>query len=162
MKLGINELIESIGKAVSEAQQNIELHSLYRFFNYFEEEAEDGERDEGGQVLSPKTAKMAVPKSDDITGTVVTEIPLLSLVPHNQVSLQQVSVKMKVCLYTDDTDEIMADMNVPARNVSASPDAAGEVCSGATTQMHEVELVYNVSEKSEGLSRVVENITKTI
>ncbi len=161
MKLGMNELIESIGKAVSEAQQNVELHSLYRFFNYFEEEPENDGRDDGGQVLCPKTAKMAVPKSDDMNGTVVSEIPLLSLVPHNQVSLKQVSVKMKVSLYTDDTNEIVADMNVPARNAPSSSEHAGEE-GAAASQMHEVELVYQVSEKPEGLSRVVDNITKTI
>ncbi len=104
---------------------------------------------------------MGVTKSDDMSGSVVSEIPLLSLVPHNQVSLKQVSVKMKVSLYTDDTNEIVADMNVPARNAPSSSEHAGEE-GAAASQMHEVELVYQVSEKPEGLSRVVDNITKTI
>lgn len=160
MQLGIGELIESIGKAVSDAQQNMEKQSLYSFFDYFDEAAENSNED--SMQLCPKTARVALPSSNDITETTAVEIPLLSLVHHNQVSLDQVSVKMKICLYLDEHSDIKVDMNAPIMNSALSSDNSEERRQSDQLQVHEMELVYRVSDKSEGLSRVVQDITKTI
>lgn len=160
MTLGINQLIESIGKAVSEAQLDMEKKSLCQFFEYFEERR-GGEEDADNVELRPITAKILMPRSDDITKTIDVEVPLLSLVHHNQVSLDKVSVKMKVNLYMDDNNEIRADMNMPVSGRTASANDTGEETADQA-RTHEIELVYQVSDKSEGLSRVVQNITKTI
>lgn len=164
--MDIQNLIETIGTSVSRAQQGIEQHSIKRFFDFFEipnrgmdesDASDDSYR--GPQIFEPITTKVALPCSDDIARTAPVEIPLVALAHHRQVHLDKVKVKVKTRLTSDNNGNVMADINAPILNAAIPPEDT-ETVSG--DDIGEIELVFNVTESTEGLSRVVQNISKTI
>lgn len=166
MELSIRQLIEAIGTSVSDAQQTIEYHSMERFFDFFQPSQPNmavnsingiNLDENGGDTLEPKTVKIALPCQDDITKTEAADVPLAALTQHRQVHLDKVTVKIKTRLQSDDNSNIMADMTAPIPNNGSSPDN-----SESSDVLSEINLEFNVDERSEGLSRVVQNMTKTL
>lgn len=164
--MDLHNLIETIGTSVSRAQQGIERHSLQRFFDYFQKPDEimnvldnaDGELREYASV-SAKTAKVELPCSDNIERTASAEIPLVALVHHRQVHLDKVTVKVRTRLSSDSGGRVMADINAPVFNAANALEESEGVSHDDTA---ELELVFHVTESAEGLSRVVQNLSKTI
>lgn len=161
--MDIHSLIESIGTSVSKAQQGIEQHSIERFFDYFKNPNANtqasNDLNAAPQGFEPITAKVVMPCSDDISKTAPVEIPLVALAHHRQVHLNKVTVKVKTRLTSDAGGNIVADINAPILNAANSNDTSEAVSDENTG---EIELVFNVTDSSEGLSRVVQNISKTI
>ena len=100
-----------------------------------------------------------MPCSDNITKVAPVEIPLVALAHHRQVHLDKVKVRVKTRLTSDNSGSVMADINAPIFNAANSPEDT-ETVSG--DDVGEIELVFNVTDSTEGLSRVVQNISKTI
>lgn len=161
--MDIHSLIETIGTSVSKAQQGIEQHSIKRFFDFFENPnkamTESNDADIELQGFEPITAKVVMPCSDNIAKTAPVEIPLVALAHHRQVHLDKVKVRVKTRLTSDNSGNVMADINAPILNAANSPEDT-ETVSG--DDIGEIELVFNVTDSTEGLSRVVQNISKTI
>lgn len=163
MQLSIQDLIASIGCSVSTAQQTIENHSMQRFFDFFEADtltsaANDANDADAATVsLRPRTIRMSLPSSDDISRSCDVDIPLPALVNHKQVHLDKVTVKVKTRLTPDNDGNIIADLGVPVSNECSTPNG-----SDGDDEYGEINLVFNVSDSSEGVSRVVQNITKII
>lgn len=161
--MDIHSLIETIGISISKAQQGIEQHSIKRFFDFFENsnmvmsELNDANIDLQG--FEPITAKVVMPCSDNIAKVAPVEIPLVALAHHRQVHLDKVKVRVKTRLTSDNSGSVMADINAPIFNAANSPEDT-ETAFG--DDVGEIELVFNVTESTEGLSRVVQNISKTI
>lgn len=172
----ISELIAEFGKAVSDAQQKIEMNYIDRFFDYFKpvetvESAEPIDADMTGnaenntspkkktKILEPATVKVELPCSDDISRFAPVEVPLVTLVHHKQVCLNQVTVKVKPRFTRNAEGGITADINAPVFN-SASSHEKTEAAS--KDDIGEIELVFNVADSSEGISRVVQDISKII
>lgn len=154
MQLPLDELIASLGCSVSSAQQRIENHSLSRFFEFFETAVRSGESN-STEALSPKTITMSLPRSDDLSKTCDTAIPLPALAHHKNVHLDKVTIKLRTRLNEGDDKIIMADMDAPSTNECDTQDPLSDSCA-------EINLTFSVSDSSEGVSRVVQNITKTI
>ena len=163
MQLSIQDLIASIGCSVSEAQQTIENHSMQRFFDFFEADMQTDAANDANDAdtptasLKPRTIKMSLPSSDDLSKSCDVNIPLPALAHHRQVHLDKVTVKVKTRLTTDSSGKMMADMGAPVSNECSTPNT-----SDGDDEYGEINLVFNVSESSEGVSRVVQNMTKTI
>lgn len=161
--MDIHNLIETIGTSVSEAQHGIEQHSLLRFFDFFKNPntatTESNDVNSEAQRFEPITAQVVMPCSDNIAKTAPVDIPLVALAHHRQVHLNQVTVRVKTQLTTDNNGSVMADINAPIFN-AANPPEGTEAVSG--DDIGEIELVFNVTDSAEGLSRVVQNISKTI
>lgn len=151
MQLSLDELIASVGRSISAAQGAIEAHSLERFFDYFETMQSNGL---GGESLKPKTISMLLPSQEDMSRQAQVDIPLSALAHHRQVSLDKVTVKVKARLESG-SGRVMADMGAPISNESTDPTASQE-------DVGEINLTFNVGDSSEGVARVVQNITKTI
>ena len=163
MQLSIQDLIASIGRSVSEAQQTIENHSMQRFFDFFETNMQTSalngvnETDNASVSLRPRTIRMSLPSSEDLSKSCDVDIPLPALAHHRQVCLDKVTVKVKTRLTPDNGGNMMADMGAPVFNECSTPnDSDGD------DEYGEINLVFNVGDSSEGVSRVVQNITKTI
>ena len=160
--MNIQTLIETIGTSVSMAQQGIERHSLEKFFEYFQQPElmanSEGELNEP-QGYKPITAKVAMPSGDNISKQTIVDVPLVSLISHRQVQLDKVVVKVKTRLSSDNYGNIEADINVPVSNTANTLDGAE---APVNSEKAEVELVFNVRDSAEGLSRVVQDISKTI
>ncbi len=161
--MDIHSLIETIGTSISKAQQGIEQHSIKRFFDFFENpnaamsESNDASIELRG--FEPITAKVVMPCSDNIAKAAPVEIPLVALAHHRQVHLDKVTVRVKTRLTSDNSGSVMADINAPIFNAANSPEDTENV---SRDDMGEIELVFNVTDSTEGLSRVVQNISKTI
>lgn len=159
MELALQQLIEAIGLSVSQAQQTIENHSLGRFFDYFKgtglsSDALNGSA-QGGQ-FEPKTVKISMPCQEDISKNEMYDVPLVALTNHRQVHLDKVTVNIRTRLQSDEHNNVTADMTAPLSNGCSSPDGPEKnVCD-------EITLTFNIGDRSEGLSRVVQNITKII
>lgn len=151
MQLSLDELIASVGKSISAAQGAIEEHSLERFFDYFETSQPN---DLMTASLKPKTISMLLPSQEDISKSAQVDIPLSALAHHRQVSLDKVTVKVKVRLESS-SDRLMADMGAPVSNECSDSNDSEE-------NVGEINLTFNVGDSSEGVARVVQNITKTI
>lgn len=170
--MDIYSLIDAIGTSVSDAQHRMEDYSLRHFLGYFDSgddkndemneslEEENGEngREAETRGLTPITEKIFLPRSDDISQTAAVDIPLVSLVNHRQVHLNKVVVKVKTRLTSDGGDTVMADINAPIFNTANSDDDSAAQNDGNTS---ELELVFNVSDSAEGLSKVVQNLSNT-
>lgn len=160
--MDIRTLIESLGTSVSKAQQGIEQHSIERFFDYFQNPntvmTASNDMGDAPQGFEPITAKVVMPCPDNITKTAPVEIPLVALANHMQVHLNKVTFKVRTRLTSDNIGNVMADINAPVLNAANSP----EDTEAANGNVGEIELVFNVTESSEGMSRVVQNISKTI
>lgn len=161
--MDIHSLIETIGTSVSKAQQGIEQHSLKRFFDFFEKPntdmSESNDANNELQGFEPITAKVVMPCSDNIAKAAPVEIPLVALAHHRQVHLDKVKVRVKTRLTSDNSGSVMADINAPIFNAANSPEDTENV---SGDDISEIELVFNVTDSTEGLSRVVQNISKTI
>lgn len=162
--MNMHSLIEAIGTSVSKAQQGIEQHSIERFFDYFQDPntvmtAASDDMDNVPQGFKPITAKVVMPCADNISKTAPVEIPLVALAHHRQVHLNKVTVKVKTRLTSDNSGSVMADINAPVFNAANSPE---ETEAASNDDVGEIELVFNVTDSSEGISRVVQNISKTI
>lgn len=160
--MDIESLIEALGTSVSKAQQRIEQYSIERFFDYFQNPntpvGASGDTDNPPQGFEPITAKVVMPCSDNIARTAPVEIPIVALANHRQVHINKVAFKIKMRLTSDSSGNIMADINAPVLNTANS---TGDT-EAANGDASEIELVFNVAESSEGMSRVVQNISKTI
>lgn len=156
MQLSISDLIASIGCSVSEAQHTIESHSVKRFFGYFDAVGSPDSSGAEEQVLSPKTVKMSLPSSEDITRTCDVDIPLPALAGHRHVSLERVTVKINARLSANEGGGIVTDMGAPVMSDGA------EAPDGKLGDYGEINLVFNVGDSPEGVARVVQNITKII
>lgn len=161
--MDIHSLIEAIGTSVSKAQHGIEQHSIERFFDYFKNPnmvmTASDDADSVPQGFEPITAKVVMPCSDNISKTAPVEIPLVALVHHRQVHLNKVTVKVKTRLTSDNSGSVMADINAPVFKAANSPEDTETASNG---DVGEIELVFNVTDSTDGISRVVQNISKTI
>lgn len=161
--MDIHSLIETIGTSVSRAQQGIEQHSLKRFFDFFEkpntEMSDSNDANIELQGFEPITAKVLMPCPDNIARAAPVEIPLVALAHHRQVHLDKVKVRVKTRLTSDNSGSVMADINAPIFNAGNSLEDTENV---SGDDISEIELVFNVTDSTEGLSRVVQNISKTI
>lgn len=163
MQLSIQDLIASVGQSVSEAQQTIEYHSIRRFLDFFETDMQTSATNDANDAdtsafsLKPRTIKMSLPSSDDLSKSCDVNIPLPALAHHRQVHLDKVTVKVRTRLTPDNSGNMMADIGAPVSNECSNPSN-----SDGSDEYGEINLVFNVSDSSEGVSRVVQNITKTI
>lgn len=161
--MDVHSLIEAIGTSVSEAQQGIEQHSIKRFLDYFQKPdtvmAVSNEEVCEPEGLAPITAKVVMPCHDDIGRSAPVEVPLVALTHHRQVHLDKVTVRVKTRLSSDSNGCVMADINAP---VLTAANALEDSESVSQEDAGEIEMVFHVTESAEGLSRVVQNISKTI
>lgn len=161
--MDIHSLIEAIGTSVSRAQQSIEQHSIERFFDYFQNPnavmSASNDTNALPQGFEPITARVVMPCLDNIAKTAPVDIPLVALANHRQVHLDKVTFKVKTRLTSDNSGNITADINAPVLNAANSPE---DTAAASNDDVGEIELVFNVTESSEGMSRVVQNISKTI
>lgn len=160
MQLSVEDLIASIGRSVSAAQQTIENHSMQRFFDFFEPEINESAADsnEGGTIsLKPRMIKISLPQSDDLSKYCQVDIPLPALAHHRQVHLDKVTVRVKTKLRPDADGNMRADIGSPIRKDDMTNDNSQN-----GDEYGEINLTFNIGESSEGIARVVQNITKII
>ena len=141
----LDDLFKGIYRSVVEAQNAIEQHYLGEVTeDYFEK---DG---------SPKMVKVQLPGSEGIMREVL--IPAITLVPHNGLSIDEVSIKMKVKLSTsEDAPETKGSKVSRVRQIISdfSNREGGKELATITVK-------FKGGDPPEGLARIKDNLIKLI
>ncbi|MCL2840540.1 MAG: DUF2589 domain-containing protein [Defluviitaleaceae bacterium] len=141
MDVPLQAMIESIGKSVSAAQQGLERFTMSNFFDFFSQK--DMPSADQTLFMEAKTVQIAVPSQADISEDTVIAVPLVALAHHSHVALEQVKVRINANLFADEENTVKMQLN----------DAS---------DTNSVEIVFNVSAPSEGIARMVQNITRKL
>lgn len=142
----LDHFIKSIGIAIRSAQEETERYSLEAYKNWFvEEEAEDGDI-----RLKPKTIMVSLPKND---GTYAEkEIPIIALLNHHSLTLDETRIKMSLISRWDDHEQKLVVESGP---ISSEGD-------GKSLDRCEVELIFKGSTSGEGVARYVDKFIRDI
>lgn len=134
----LQELIQAIGSSVQQAQKMIEHNAAHHFFNqYFSSEPIEDSNAE--QAWHPKTENVCVTRPDG--KKVNMTVPIMTLVNHNTMALDQIRIKVNVKISVDQS----------TGNLNADVEGVDNQEGGVK---NEIELTFNRNIPSEGISRV--------
>ena len=149
--LDLLSLLSAIGGAIKDAQRTLETVHLEHYLQHFEQKEDDA-----GPFLQPKTIRLAVPQPNGENR--MMEVPLVALVRHHALSLEQVTVRLAVGADVDKgTGRIRATLG-PAPKPPPE-DADGKA---APQSRQEIELVFKRDDTPEGLARLSDEAVKLI
>lgn len=143
----LDQTFKAIYSAIVDAQNTIEQH-------YLGEITQDYFDDKG----FPKMVTIMLPNSNGRLEQ--TDIPAITLVPHNGMAINKVSIKMKVALGSNgDTKQSKAvTQDKPNKIKKFFTDLSNR----NGTRMAEIEVVFNGKEPPEGLARIKDSLIKII
>lgn len=125
----LSELIGAVGAGVQEAQALVERTAEREYLRYFQPPAE-GE----GRALVPRTVKVTLPREDGTAA--VLPVPLVALVNHAPLRLEQVRVRLNIAPTLTGRGTV---------EVTAAPAEKGG---------HSLELLFQAGEPGEGAARL--------
>lgn len=158
MEFDLSRLMQEMGNAVSEAQQNLENHSLQRFLSYFEPVSEHNQEQDSQKSMKPRTMQMIMPSDANLNKTIVAEIPLVTLANHMAVNLKQISIKVRANLSMDESGAVKATV----REAAAVPTDSMDAPAGKSAESDSIEMVFQVAEQPEGAARITQNIERLL
>jgi len=86
-----DKMIETLYDAGVKAQRSVQLSNLHHLEKYFEDTDGDG-------ILEPKVIRIKVPSSNENEDWEIIEVPLFTLVNHNNLKIENLQVKFKINL----------------------------------------------------------------
>lgn len=144
MSTSIQALIKSLGLAIQEAQHEINKYDLIKYSEYFTEQ-QVKEKDK--MVLLPRCVSFPLPNS-----TESIDIPIITLVNHNSLGLEEVEVKMEVnTAWNKDTQQVEIDVS-PIQSDVKDSDYNGVNPHNKTN----INLKFKARPSAEGISKHVE------
>lgn len=129
----LSELIGAVGAGVQEAQALVERTAEREYLRYFQPPAEEGAEGEG-RALVPRTVKVTLPREDGTAA--VLPVPLVALVNHAPLRLEQVRVRLNIAPTLTGRGTV---------EVTAAPAEEGG---------HSLELLFQAGEPGEGAARL--------
>ena len=133
MRVALETLLSSIGRAVQESQTYLERQAVESYCGYFH----PLERPEGGAPLTPTLQSFQLP--DGKGGYRVVEVPRSALVHHNSMVLDTVQVRLHVHPELEETGGIQVEVGPGEQGPEA-----GDV----------LELTFRTCPMAEGIARV--------
>lgn len=153
----LSDLLKGIGQAIKEAQEHIEGHSLTTFSSYFSQELSSESSIDGKEkALRPKMLKLPMPFRGEY---IEKEIPIVSMVNHDSLHLDEVRIKMQVTgswgsKSQDESRKLFVNVE-PVQNEC-------EAANGKEVNYAEIELVFKRGNSPEGVAKVLSEQNKTI
>ena len=142
-EIEIGNLMKGISKAIKEAQEQIEDYSIQSFSSYFVTENANAEK---SSPLRPKMMKIPTPNATG--GYSEQDIPIVSLINHYSLQLEEVRLKMQVTgNYDNETDKLMVTVEPILHNLDANERKDGKYT--------EIELVFKRNDAPEGVQRIL-------
>lgn len=143
----LDQTFKAIYSAIVDAQNTIEQHYLGEITkDYFDKKG------------FPKMVTVMLPNSNGRLEQV--DIPAITLVPHNGLAIDKVSVKMKVSLGSD--GETKNSNPVTQDKPNKIKKFFTDLSNRSDTRMAEIEVVFNGKEPPEGLARIKDSLVKMI
>jgi hypothetical protein len=143
MTTTIQQLVKSLGISVQEAQHEIDKFALAKYSDYFTELK--SQENDALTVMIPKCVSFPLPHGDSV------DIPIMTLVNHSSLSLDEVDIKMSVnTSWNPKTEQIEIDVS------PIIPNEQNELRENTynTTHLH---LKFKTKSAAEGLSKHVES-----
>jgi len=151
-EITLEQFCSLVGAAVQQAQQSIENYACHSYWQYFEPAAstDAGDNAEGGEVFTPKFRRIRLP------GPVEREVrvPLLSLVNHAAMSLEQVKVRVKVQAKSTPVDGLKVEI------APLGPQDAVQETNTTEAPENTIELTFKKAMPTEGVSRILQEAVK--
>lgn len=142
-EIEITDLMKGISKAIKEAQAYIEDNSLEIFYSYFETQ-NSIERKEG--PLRSKTKKFLIPNVEGMY--IEKNIPVVSLVNHHSLQLEEVRLKMQVTGRWDNgTNKLMVNVEPIPHDLDSTK--------REDKKYAEIELIFKKNDAPEGVQRIL-------
>ena len=149
------ELLKGICQAVDEAEELLDHYPITDFRRYFDEEKHEGDTE---KFLRPKMMKFLLPngKGDYIE----KDIPIVSLVNHNTMDLDEVKIDMKVTgrWTSEPSDPLKKKLMV---NLEPIQDNIGDEEKSHINYIS-IEMVFKRGCPPEGTARTLNEINKYI
>lgn len=145
MNTSVQELVKSLGLSIQEAQHEINKYDLIKYSEYFTEEKM---LNEDLMVLLPKCVSFPLPNSDESI-----DIPIITLVNHNSLGLEEVEIKMDVnTTWNQTTQKVEIDVSPVA---SGAGETGQDPKTGSNNKTH-IHLKFKARPTAEGISKHVE------
>lgn len=136
--MDLENLITVVSSSVRQAQQNVEANNVAGYLNEYFEVTNDSEG-----TISPKTQSVCIKN----LSSPKIEVPIVSLVNHSSMCLDQVKIKMNVIMSANSSNQIGVALS------SGKEDGNNPIT-------NEIELIYKRNDPSEGISRVTQETLK--
>lgn len=135
----LQEMLASVGASVQQAQRYLEDNAVNTFFKqYFNREAVEN-MDSAKPSWTPKTQPVTLIRPGGESAKI--DVPVLTLVNHDVMGLEEVKVKLRLDLEENDkTGELYARA----------------ACCDGSVGAHEVELTFQRHVETEGAARVTQ------
>ena len=145
----LDEVFQGLYKSIVEAQNTIEQH-------YIGEIKEDYFDKEGNPLMVPVKLPGPDGKLKEIN------IPVITLVPHNGMSIKEVEVEMKVALSTGDKDEINKSDSTKKKPSKIRKFLTDLSNRNKGQEMAKIKVKFNGQDAPEGLARIKDSLVKII
>jgi hypothetical protein len=179
----MEQLLALVGRAILEAQQSLRAHELASYWRYFNAITPEGEatpavlagQEDGAALprpeaaipaddlpLTPKLRRIRLPRPEGGGAQNELYAPVLSLVHHNALTLDEVRVRMKLAAVADEKTGALHVRVGPAG--PSSPDASlqDKAQTAPASGEHEIELVFRQNAPAEGIARITQEITQLL
>ncbi|MDO5558491.1 MAG: DUF2589 domain-containing protein [Oscillospiraceae bacterium] len=138
--MNLEDLISSVSSSVRQAQSSVEKNNVKQYVDTYFKKLKDSDGS-----LTPVTKAFKIKSSDSSK----IDVPLVSLVNHSTVTLDQVNIKMNVIMSVNSSNQIEAALTASSDNCE-------------TNMASEIELIYKQKDPAEGLARVTQETLKLI
>lgn len=145
----LDALIGGIGKSIKQALATVDEYGLQTFISHFE--STPGAAGEP-PALAPKMVTVPLPRPD---GTYqARQIPVVALLHHSWLQIDELHVRMKVSMSTsEDSPRIKAEVGAAKREGSESP---------VHPETAEIDVSFKRGDPPEGLARIYTEYQKAI
>jgi hypothetical protein len=150
--LSFQDFLTGISAAIQHAQSAIDSYQLNVYKDYIKEKKSAAGDGVEKNITVLKTISMPLPQPD---GTCkVREIPLVTLINHDSLHLEEVRIKVSLSALWDEAENnMMVDLNMPYNKTEENE-------TGKPQQ--QIELIFKRGESPEGIARVINELSKTI
>ena len=169
-EINLSDLFSAISLAMTDAQEAVTRSTLDRYWNYFRQTGNLRGKDASGNALPedalvPLMRKVVIPRPGEKGVLKEMDVPLVTLVPHNTFSLDQVKLKMRVSASVDEASGgamKVSLMPLPRRKENDAV-SDGENAAGSFEEPgQEIELVFRREAPPEGISRITTEAVKLL
>ncbi|WP_455654521.1 DUF2589 domain-containing protein [Phascolarctobacterium sp.] len=154
-ELSFKDLFTTIGQAIQDAQQAIELHSYNNYWQYFSSVTPTNDLPTE-DIVQPTIKKILLPGSGSDGGKRELLVPVVALVNHAPMSLEEVKVKLKVKTVTPAANQLQLSLGALTAADEANTDTDKQ------DDANIIELTFKKAPPTEGIARITQEAVKIL